>query len=344
MANEEQLAILRQGVSAWNGWRKEHPQEMIDLSEVGLEGADLSGADLSWAHLSGALLSEAHLSRAYLGGAYLSGTDLSRAHLNGAYLSRARLSGADLNNAILNAANLSGAYLSKTNLSEADLREGDLTGAEFHGTILGSTNLAAAKGLDRCNHIGPSTIDHHTLAKSGTLPLTFLRGCGLPDALIDYFPSLLNEPVQFYSCFISYSHKNEAFAQRLHADLQNKDVRCWYAPHEMKIGAKLWDTVDTAIRVHDKVLLILSRHSINSEWVEDEVNKAFAEERRRKQTVLFPIRIDQTMMKTEEPWAVKLRDNRNIGDFSRWKNHEGYQKAFERLLRDLKADAMKTST
>ena len=57
MANEEQLAILRQGVSAWNGWRKEHPQEMIDLSEVGLEGADLSGADLSWAHLSGALLS-----------------------------------------------------------------------------------------------------------------------------------------------------------------------------------------------------------------------------------------------------------------------------------------------
>src|SRR5205807_176096 len=106
-----------------------------------------------------------------------------------------------------------------------------------------------------------------------------------------------------------------------------------------KIGEKIWDALDTAIRVHDKVLLILSRHSINSEWVEDEVTKAFAEERRRKQTVLFPICIDQTVMKTEEPWAVKLRDNRHIGDFSRWKKHEVYQRVFERLLRDLKADA-----
>jgi uncharacterized protein YjbI with pentapeptide repeats len=58
MANEEQLAILRQGVSAWNGWRKEHPQEMIDLSEVGLEGAHLSGADLSRTDLSWADLNE----------------------------------------------------------------------------------------------------------------------------------------------------------------------------------------------------------------------------------------------------------------------------------------------
>jgi hypothetical protein len=74
------------------------------------------------------------------------------------------------------------------------------------------------------------------------------------------------------------------------------------------------------------------------------VTKAFAEERRRKQTVLFPIRIDQTVMKTAEPWAIKLREDRHIGDFARWKNHEVYQKAFERLLRGLKADTMKPST
>lgn len=65
-------------------------------------------------------------------------------------------------------------------------------------------------------------------------------------------------------------------------------------------------------------------------------SKAFAEERRRNQLVLFPVRIDETVMRTDEPWAVKLRDQRNIGDFRRWKEHDAYQ-AFDRVLRDLKA-------
>ena len=66
------------------------------------------------------------------------------------------------------------------------------------------------------------------------------------------------------------------------------------------------------------------------------MNKAYAEERSRKEVVLFPIRIDNAVISTDEPWAMKLRD-RNIGDFRRWKKPEGYQKSLERLLRDLKA-------
>ncbi len=144
-----------------------------------------------------------------------------------------------------------------------------------------------------------------------------------------------------YSCFISYSSKDQDFAERLHADLQNKGVRCWFAPHDLPIGAKIWDTIDEAIRLRDKVLLILSENSIASDWVEDEVNKAFAEERDRKQLVLFPVRIDGTVMTTLEPWARKLSDTRHIGDFRQWKDHDAYQKALERLLRDLTVSAAK---
>ena len=144
-----------------------------------------------------------------------------------------------------------------------------------------------------------------------------------------------------YSCFISYSSKDQDFAERLHADLQNKGVRCWFAPHDLPIGAKIWDTIDEAIRLRDKVLLILSETSIASDWVEDEVTKAFAEERDRKRLVLFPVRIDDAVMTTSEPWARKLRDDRHIGDFRKWKEHEAYQKALERLLRDLTVVAAK---
>jgi hypothetical protein len=114
-----------------------------------------------------------------------------------------------------------------------------------------------------------------------------------------------------------------------------------FAPHDLPIGAKTWDAIDEAIRHREKLLLILSQASIASEWVEDEVNKAYAEERSRKQVVLFPIRIDNASMSTSEPWAVKLRDQRNIGDFRQWKKPDEYQKSLDRLLRDLKASGEK---
>jgi TIR domain len=125
--------------------------------------------------------------------------------------------------------------------------------------------------------------------------------------LIDYLPSLLGHPIQHYSCFISYSTKDDEFAQRLHADLQDKGVRCWFAPHDMKIGAKILDTLDEAVRLRDKMLLVLSKASIASDWVEDEVTKAFAEERQRGGVVLFPVRLDDAVFATKEARAAVIR-------------------------------------
>jgi TIR domain len=167
-----------------------------------------------------------------------------------------------------------------------------------------------------------------------------LRGVGLPDNLIEYLPSLLNQPIQMHSCFISYSSKDHDFAEQLHADLQNKGVRCWFAPHDLPIGAKTWDAIDEAIRLRDKLLLILSKSAIASDWVEDEVTKAFEEERKRGQLILFPVRLDDAVMDTNEAWAAKLRA-RNIGDFRKWKDHDAYQKSLDRLLRDLTVSAAK---
>jgi hypothetical protein len=172
--------------------------------------------------------------------------------------------------------------------------------------------------------------------KSSSLPTIFLRGIGLPDNFIDYLPSLLNQTIQYYSCFISYSAKDDDFAQRIYADLQNSGVRCWFAPHDLPIGEKILDSIDAAIRLRDKILLVLSEHSIGSDWVEDEVTAGFEEERKRSQTVLFPIRLDDAVFATAEAWAAKLRA-RNIGDFRRWKEHDAYKQSLDRVLRDLKA-------
>ena len=86
----------------------------------------------------------------------------------------------------------------------------------------------------------------------------------------------------------------------------------------MRIGAKIIDAIDDAIRLRDKVLLILSEGAIASDWVEGEVTKALDEERTRNHLVLFPVRIDDAVMQTSEGWARLLRGQRNIGDFTRW--------------------------
>ena len=55
---------------------------------------------------------------------------------------------------------------------------------------------------------------------------------------------------------------------------RRKGVRCWFAPEEMKAGRKLHEQIHEAIRLHDKLLLILSEHSMNSNWVGTEILKA----------------------------------------------------------------------
>jgi uncharacterized protein YjbI with pentapeptide repeats len=338
VADEEHIRRLQQGAEAWNTWRRDVLWRG-DRSHADLRGANLNQADLHGTYLRGADLGDAHL-----GGANLHGANLRSANLRGAFLSRANLGDANLSGANLSDANLSGANMSAANLSgasliyadlwRANLKGANLTTARLGETALGGVALIGVIGLETCIHRGPSMIDHRTLQKSGPLPIQFLRGVGLPDRLIDYLPSLFDQAIQHYSCFISYSTMDQDFAGRLHADLQDKGVRCWCAPHDLPIVVKILDEIDAAIRLRDRVLLILSEHSIKSDWVEDEVTKGFEEERRRAQIVLFPVRLDQTVMKTNEAWAAKLRA-RNIGDFGRWKDHDAYKRSFERVVRDL---------
>jgi hypothetical protein len=111
----------------------------------------------------------------------------------------------------------------------------------------------------------------------------------------------------------------------------------------MRIGDRIRPRIDEAIRVHDKLLLVLSENSMKSAWVEKEVETAFERERKQgasvgaSRTMLFPIRLDDAVMEAEEAWTADIRRTRHIGDFRGWKNHDDYKKAFERLMRDLKA-------
>lgn len=375
MASPEHLEILKQGVKVWNQWRDENTLIKPDLSGVDLNGAKLPGAQLSSTDLSGTNLSQANLwganfFRATLTGANLaraslltatfieaelSNTDFSWASSAGANFNKAKLRGANFFQASLDDASFTGADLSNANFSQStlfyvnlgytNLDNADLSHARTAFTNFGDVDLRGVRGLELVSHFGPSTIGSSTLERSGgDIPEVFLRGAGLSDTFITNVRSLVGKTIEYYTCFISYSSKNEDFAKRLYADLQSQGVRCWFAPEDLKIGDEIRVRIDESIRLYDKLLVVLSENSVNSAWVEDEVEAALEKERLargrgEKQVVLFPIQLDNVVKDVIAGWPAKIRRTRNIGDFRNWdKSHADYLKAFKRLLRDLKAE------
>ena len=240
---------------------------------------------------------------------------------------------------------------SASTLDRALLNYADLTDVTVSYCSLGGASLQSVKGLSTLFHIGPSSIGVDTLemtaadlakhpSDEGQQEIeTFLQYAGVPDEYIQFFRSRIGQPIQFYSAFISYSTKDQEFADRLYADLRQKNIRCWLATEDLKIGDKFRSRINDAIRIHDKLLAILSEHSVKSAWVEDEVEAAFERERRDDTTVLFPIRLDDAVMDSEAAWAESIRRTRHIGDFRHWKDDDQYQTALARLIRDLQADA-----
>jgi TIR domain len=222
------------------------------------------------------------------------------------------------------------------------LRKAKFTDAKLGSTTFNAIDLSVANGLGTAKHESPSFIAFDTIHESGgKIPVAFLRGCGAQDTLIEYARALISQRTQYYSAFISYSSEDDEIAKRIHSDLQANGVRVWFAPEALKIGDKFRQEIDHAIRIYDKLIVILSHNSINSSWVEKEVESAFEKERRENRIVLFPIRLDDAVMQTSQAWAADVRRARHIGDFRKWKVPDEYQKAFERLLRDLKAKKAK---
>ena len=213
-------------------------------------------------------------------------------------------------------------------------------------------NLNSAKGLESVKHEGPSTIGIDTVyASQGRIPEVFLRGAGVPDEFITYMGSLVGRAIEFYSCFISYSSKDEEFAQRLYADLQAKGVRCWFAPEDVQGGRKLHEQIEQAIRHYDKLLIVLSENSMHSEWVKTEIYHARQDEIRTQRRKMFPISL--VNFETVRAWTAFDADTGKdmgrevreyfIPDFSNWKDHDAYKVAFDRLLRDLKAEGQQAA-
>ena len=241
----------------------------------------------------------------------------------------------------------------KANLSNAVLRGANLSGSVIEATVFSDIDLRTTLGLEKVEHLGPSTIGTDTLQLSqGKIPEVFLRGCGLSDWEIEtaklYNPNLSNEEIndiqykiydlratraiQISPLFISYSHSDNEFVDRMEVQLNKKGIRFWRDVHDMKAG-RMETQIDRAIRQNPTMLLILSEHSLASDWVEYEVHTARGLEKEMSRDVLCPVALDDSWKSSR--WPERLIEQiteYNILDFSEWQDDAKFDNIFHRLI------------
>lgn len=323
-----------------------------DLSGANLSGANLNRADLRRANLSRTIFHLAKLSEANLSETYLSGADLRKSDLRKAFFIRSDLANADLSasdcqradfrwayliKARFSGANLSGANLIEANLTKSELKQANLGEAFVAWSCFGDNDLSDTQGLNKVKHFGPSTIGIDTIYRSkGNIPEEFLRGAGVPEHFISYAGHLNAKAFEYNGCFISFAGNDRNFVDKISDDLQREGIRCWFAPEEMKMGDAIRQEVDQLIRIQDKLLVVLSKFSIESAWIKRELQAALAEEHKQNRAVLFPLRIDTSGTDGEKKWLADLQQTHPIYDFAAWANWEAYYNQFYRLIHDLK--------
>lgn len=324
-----------------------------DFGGSNLTRADLSGTDLTSADFSGANLSAANFRETKLWGANLTRTDIAGADFEGADLNEADLSHANIVGVNFRGANFSDAKivkatLSHTDLSHSNLSSADLTGSAVAWITFADTDLSRIRGLDTVKHDAPSSIGIDTVYRSrGAIPEAFLRGAGIPNNFISQMGILAEQPLRFYSCFISHAPEDQAFAEKLCAALHQKDVRCWtecHKPEEPDIS-EFSEEDNPALppplppliprTPYSVLLLLLSENSIDSEWVKKEIRATFEEKRRDKNIVRFPICADSVTADPNQPRTADIARIGYICDFSQWKDAEAYQNSFDRLFENI---------
>jgi hypothetical protein len=119
---------------------------------------------------------------------------------------------------------------------------------------------------------------------------------------------------------------------KIGAQLTERGILYWRDTHDMKAGP-IEEQLDQAIRRNPTVLLVLSKHSLKSDWVEHEVRKARLLEKELGRKVLCPVRLDDSWK--ESQWPERIIEQimeYNILDFSAWRHDHKFEAEFNKLI------------
>jgi hypothetical protein len=92
--------------------------------------------------------------------------------------------------------------------------------------------------------------------------------------------------------FISYSHVNKKFVDKLAVQLVAHRVHVWLDRWEIHVGDSLLSKVQQAITGASGLLVVLSKASVRSAWFTKELNSGLIRELEEKRIVVLPVLVE----------------------------------------------------
>ncbi len=253
-----------------------------------------------------------------------------------------RASNADFSNAEFNGGKIDHCYFQNAKFIKAfiaaEFDEVDLTAADFKQSHIFSSSffnmdVSAAKNLNSASFHGDCRIDYQTIKLSNRVPTSLLEACGVAHFHIPLIDAISKNSAKLPSCFISYSVKDHIFIERFRSELADHGIRNWFAPRDLPFGASTRDYIETQIKSHDRLIVVLSKSSLQSQWVQFEVETALEVERKHNAGIIIPVCIDDHVFKTKVSWARHIVRTRNIANYQNWKRADsGFIQEFIRRI------------
>lgn len=139
-------------------------------------------------------------------------------------------------------------------------------------------------------------------------------------------------PDQITPLFISYSREDSGFVDKIGEALEQRGINYWRDTKDMKAG-NLEKQLDQALKDHPILLLVFSKDSVNSDWVEIEAVKARELEKRSGRDVFCPVALDNSWQTANWPAMLTYQIKKYyILDFSRWQDETEFQQQFGKLV------------
>lgn len=124
--------------------------------------------------------------------------------------------------------------------------------------------------------------------------------------------------------FIGYAHQDNQFVEKLAEDIEEYGIEFWCDLWKFQAGYSLRTKVEQGVNAGDCLFVVLSQHSINSKWVENEISMALLKELEGRKIFFLPLLIDNS----EIPLRLK---GKFFADF-----RSDYEKGIETIMDRIK--------
>ena len=133
--------------------------------------------------------------------------------------------------------------------------------------------------------------------------------------------------------FISYSHKESQLAEALALALDEAGMEAWYDRTEIQTGEIFSDEIKKGLNQSTAMIVLLGPHTINSNYVRNEINHALFDSRFKGRVLPVLIRGTETATTKNIPWvlgsikALQIEDSASVD-----RNAQQILSAFEEML------------